>query len=70
MILVPNFERMPEDALDRALTRKLAQEPIGLHSVADCWNPECTSCSTWRTWARELDSIYQEIQKRPTNKKA
>jgi hypothetical protein len=70
MILVPNFERVPEEALDRTLSRKLAQEPHGLHSVVECWNPECSSCKTWRTWARELDNIYQEIEQRSTNKKA
>lgn len=69
MILVPNFERVPEEALQSTLSRLLKREPFGLHSVVDCWNPECPSCKAWKAWAREVRDLNNEIDKR-FNKKA
>lgn len=70
MILRPNFERVPEQALEQTLTRLLALEPRGLHSVVDCWNPDCPGCKQWKAWAADVRAVSQLIEMRDTNKKA
>lgn len=69
MILYPSFLMVPDDSLENARRRLLEREPFTLHSVADCWNPNCESCNQWKRWAREVTTLEQEITER-SNKKA
>lgn len=68
MILTPNFGAIPEERQALALRRLLDREPYTLHSVAQCWNKECTSCNQWKAWARQVRELHAQIE--ATNKKA
>lgn len=71
MILRPNFDQISLEGLYNRRRGLLMSEPHGLHSVTSCWNPDCSSCNQWKTWAQELAEVGRQIEARTiTNKKA